>query len=154
MLKGISTRWWTGSVLAAAFLAGCAATRVALEPDTALKTYPPNEAKTSFSCPAPCGAEWERAEAWLRAHSRWPIRSVSEISIQTEYPRNGEPSYGFSVTRTPDSAGGYTIRMYMGCGNRAGCDLDPARIRNAFFEYLRTGKETTRRVNSNWVSIR
>lgn len=147
-----SAHYKTAFLLVALLVIGCSST--SSDSDSTLKSFPARNATDSVSCKIPCDVEWQRAQDWLAKHSKWSIQSVADTAIQTEYPTHGEPSYGFSVTRLPDRSGGYVIRMYMGCGNRSGCDVNPSRIKNAFYLYITTGADSIRNTGTRWVSIR
>jgi hypothetical protein len=65
---------------------------------------------------------------------------VTDVLIQTYNPREHDPSYGFTVIREP-SGGSYTIRLGLNCGNMFGCTPEPAHVRQAFFYYVKTGRD-------------
>jgi hypothetical protein len=125
------------SVVVPLFLAGCATTGTGVESGTA-GVQPDGVACASAT---DCAEKWQRAEAWLRGHSYWPIRTRSEVVIETERPRSRWYSRThYRVTRTPDD-GGAVIRMQASCQPSVYCAPDPEAARTAFYRYLATGED-------------
>lgn len=91
-------------------------------------------------CQSACKPEWERAQLWLAAHSRWKLQLVTDVMLQTYSPVDSEVSYGFVATKTP-KPDGYTINLGLVCGNPLGCDPSAAAVRGAFYRYVRTGED-------------
>ncbi len=90
-------------------------------------------------CAAPCQAEWTRAQLWLVNHAQWKLQLVNDVLLQTYNPTTGDPTYGFTVTKEPQSDGSGMIRMTVFCGNLYGCDPKPPDVGKAFYYYVSTG---------------
>lgn len=124
-------------VLVPLFLAGCAATDPGIEPGTASA----GAGAVACTSETDCAEKWQRAEAWLREHSYWPIQTRTEQVIETERPRSRWYSRThYRVTRTP-SDGGAVIRMQGSCQPSVYCAPDPEAARAAFYRYLATGED-------------
>ncbi|MFZ5619702.1 MAG: hypothetical protein ACOY5W_01620 [Pseudomonadota bacterium] len=125
------------SVVVPLFLAGCATTGAGVESGTA-GVQPDGVACASAT---DCAEKWQRAEAWLRKHADWPIRTRTEQVIETERPRSRWYSRThYRVTRTP-SDGGAVIRIQASCQPSVYCAPDPEAVRTAFYRYLATGED-------------
>jgi hypothetical protein len=125
------------SVVVLLFLGGCATTGPGGESGV-VDAQPDAVACASVT---DCVEKWQRAEAWLREHSYWPIRTRSEIVIETERPRSRWYSRThYRVTRTPDN-GGAVIRMQASCQPSVYCTPDPEAARTAFYRFLATGED-------------
>lgn len=119
------------------FLVGCATTGDGVGPGTA-GAQPAAAACTSET---DCAEKWQRAEAWLREHSYWPIQTRTNAVIETEQPRSRWYSRThYRITRTP-SDGGALIRMQASCRPSVYCVPDPVLARAAFYRYLATGED-------------
>lgn len=117
-------------------LAGCTTTDSRTESDTS------DAQSDAMACAsaADCAEKWQRAEAWLREHSYWPIRTHTDRVIATERPRSRWYSRThYRVTRTP-SDGGAVIRMQAGCQPSVYCTPDPEAAQADFYQYLATGE--------------
>jgi hypothetical protein len=102
----------------------------------------------SITCQNGCKQEWERAQLWIAKHSKWKIQTATDVLIQTFNPTEGDPSYGFSITKEPTGSGSYVIRMELACGNMFGCDPKPLDVKNAFYYYVKTGVDLLPAVGS------
>lgn len=125
------------SVVVPLFLAGCATTGPGGESGVV------GAQLDAVACASAtdCAEKWQRAEAWLREHSYWPIRTRSEVVIETERPRSRWYSRThYRVTHTPDD-GGAVIRMQASCQPSVYCTPDPEAARTAFYRYLATGED-------------
>lgn len=124
-------------ILGTLILPGCAMTDSRVEPDMA-GAQPDAPACASTT---DCAEKWQRAEAWLRKHSYWPIRTRTAQVIETERPRSrGYSRTHYRVTHTP-AEGGALIRMWASCPPSVHCAPDPEAARAAFYRYLATGED-------------
>lgn len=120
---------WTKLVWIASALAfsGCASVEPASQP---------RAGGVVCASEADCAEKWQRAEAWLRDHSYWPIRTRSETVIETERPRSRQYARThYRVTRSP-ADGGAVIRMHASCQPSAHCAPSPEAARISFYRYL------------------
>lgn len=86
---------------------------------------------------ADCHSKWLRAEQWVRTHSHWPVKTVTETLIETErqHFRNYSRLY-YRITReTRDEQ--TVIRFEAGCLPSVHCAPDPAKAREAFSRFVR-----------------
>jgi hypothetical protein len=122
------------SVLALAFLAGCA-TQPAVTADEIA------EANVPLTCDsdAQCTLYWRRAQAWVAINSRMKIQLATDTVIETYNPVNHDPVYAFRFVRTPQSAGPERIMVYVACGNMIGCPEPKERVVIRLKRYVRTG---------------
>jgi hypothetical protein len=93
----------------------------------------------SITCQKGCKVEWERAQFWIAKHSNCMIQLSTDVLIRTFNPPQGEPSYGFSITKEPAGPGRNVIQMQLACGNIFVCDPKPLDVKNAFYYYVKTG---------------
>jgi len=118
-------------------ISGCAST----SPRLTATLAPAENIGNSVDCGGGCKDEWERAQLWIARHSKWKIQTATDILIQTYNPIKQEVSYGFSVTKEPVGGGNYSIVMDLRCGNALGCSPKPIDVRNAFYYYVKYGKD-------------
>ncbi len=116
---------------------GCAST----SPRLAAALAPAAGIGNNVSCQEGCREEWERAQLWIAKHSMWKIQTATDVLIQTFSPMRQETSYGFSIMKEPAGSGNYTIIMDLQCGNALGCSPKPIDVRNAFYYYVKHGKD-------------
>lgn len=86
---------------------------------------------------ADCRSKWLRAEQWVRTHSHWPVKTITETLIETERQRfrNYSRLY-YRITR--ETRDGQTvIRFDAGCQPSVHCDPDPSEAREAFNHFVR-----------------
>lgn len=109
-------------------------------PGTAHATASPADAATCDG-EDDCRIKWQRAEQWVRDHSKWPIQKVTETVIETERQRfRNYASLYYRITkeRTPD--GQTLIRFDSGCLPSVHCNPDPAAARAAFISHVMARK--------------
>jgi hypothetical protein len=121
--------------LPVAALIGCTSMSERLQPALARSQH-----STPVTC-ADCTVQWQRSQLWLTAHSKWKLQMATDVVLQTFNPVNDSPSWGFTVTREPESAGGYRIVLAGVCGNIFGCDPSIADVDRAFYHYVATGED-------------
>lgn len=85
---------------------------------------------------ADCNNKWQRAEQWVRTHSHWPLKTVTETLIETEKQRfRGRSRLYYQITR--EARGGQAvIRFEAGCLPSVHCAPDPAEAREAFIRFV------------------
>jgi hypothetical protein len=88
-----------------------------------------------------CTEQWQRAQVWISNHSKYKIRTATDVLIDTFNPTGYDPSYGFTVTREPVGDGQYAIAMRAVCGNFLGCKPRIEDVGTAFYSYVRTGQD-------------
>ena len=128
------------SVLAilAAVCLGCMGTSALIT--TALA--PAQGIGASVLCDSGCVRHWQRAQLWLANHSAMKIQTATDVLLQTYNTTGYEPSYSFSVTKSPmEMARSYRIEITLACGNPLGCSPDALSVRNAFLYYVKTGED-------------
>ena len=103
---------------------------------------PRSEPTATVECQAVCALEWERVEEWISRHTRLAVQTANDTRIETVPLKRKYPIYTFSATRMLDSAGGGTIRVIIGCGNRLGCRPETARVQGALLQFVRTGVDS------------
>jgi uncharacterized protein YceK len=118
-------------------ISGCAST----SPRLAATLAPAANIGNSVDCQGGCKDEWERAQLWIARHSMWKIQTSTDVIIQTFNPIRQEVSYGFTVMKEPVGGGNYSIVMNLMCGNALGCSPKPIDVRNAFYYYVKHGKD-------------
>jgi len=109
---------------------------VAASPVVAAADSASNSAVTC-SNDADCHSKWLRAELWVRTHSHWPMKTVTEMLIETERQRFRNYSHlYYRITReTPDEQ--TVIWFEAGCLPSVHCDPDPVVARAAFKHFVR-----------------
>lgn len=132
-------------------LLGCATT----SPRLVTALLPAENIGAQIECQGTCKEEWERAQLWIVKHSRYKIQLVTDVLIETYNPRKGDTNYGLTVTKEPIGNSGYSIRLDLVCGNMfGGCSPTPVHVRNAFYYYVKHGKDLLIGVVNPFDSIR
>jgi hypothetical protein len=125
------------AALASFALAGCEAT-------ISKRLQAPLAAASAVDSPVtcqPCTTEWQRAQLWLTAHSKWKVQTATDVVLSTYSPVDADVSYGFTVTKEPLASDRYRITVRMQCGNPLGCDPLAPDVRRSFYHYVRTGDD-------------
>jgi|GEM_PF-5544658 len=87
-----------------------------------------------------CRNKWQRAEQWVRTHSHWPVKTVTETLIETERQRfrNYSRPYYRITRKTRDEQ--TVIRFEAGCLPSVHCAPYPAKAREAFSRFVRANQ--------------
>ncbi|CAB3780976.1 hypothetical protein LMG28688_01155 [Paraburkholderia caffeinitolerans] len=88
-----------------------------------------------------CDIWWQRAQDWVRDHSKYEVQTVTDTLIQTAGPGGGKRALAYEITRTHNSDGTTTIGFAAHCDSSLGCKPDPWAAGAAFKQYVRTGIE-------------
>lgn len=89
---------------------------------------------------ADCRNKWQRAEQWVRTHSHWPVKTVTETLIETEKQRFRDHSrLYYRITREARD-GQAVIRFEAGCLPSVHCAPDPAEARETFIRFVRADR--------------
>lgn len=85
---------------------------------------------------ADCRDKWQRAEEWVRSHSEWPVKTVTDTLIETEKQRfrNYSRLY-YRITREKQDRD-TTIRFEAGCLPSVHCNPDPKEARADFNRFI------------------
>lgn len=83
-----------------------------------------------------CRVKWQRAEEWVRSHSEWPVKTVTDTLIETEKQRfrNYSRLY-YRITREKQDRD-TTIRFEAGCLPSVHCNPDPKEARADFNRFI------------------
>ena len=122
------------AVLASATLSGCAYRHQASEAFAA-------KARQPILCEGAeqCSLYWKRAQVWLALNSELKIQVATDVVIETYYPVNGSPTYGFRIMRAPQAGKTERIMINMSCGNIFGCSEPQELVTVRFMDYVREG---------------
>lgn len=88
-----------------------------------------------------CDIWWQRAQDWVRGHSKYEVQTVTDTLIQTAGPGGGKRALAYEITRTHNSDSTTTIGFAAHCDSSLGCKPDPWAAGAAFKQYVRTGIE-------------
>jgi len=88
---------------------------------------------------AQCDLWWQRAQDWVRGHSKYEVQTVTDTLIQTSGPGGGKRLLAFEITKAANSDGTATIGFAAHCDSSLGCKPDPWTAGAAFKQYVRTG---------------
>ncbi|HKT95566.1 MAG TPA: hypothetical protein VJS30_03385 [Paraburkholderia sp.] len=88
-----------------------------------------------------CDIWWQRAQDWVRAHSKYEVQTVTDTLIQTTGPGGGRRALAYEITQARNSDGTTTIGFAAHCDSSLGCKPDPWAAGAAFKQYVRTGIE-------------
>jgi hypothetical protein len=91
---------------------------------------------------AQCDLWWQRAEGWVRNHSKYEVQTVTDTLIQTSGPGGGRRLLAYEITKAVNSDGTATIGFAAHCDSSLGCRPDPWTAGAAFKQYVRTGVDT------------
>jgi hypothetical protein len=86
-----------------------------------------------------CDLWWQRAEDWVRSHSKYEVQTVTDTLIQTSGPGGGRRLLAYEITKAVNSDGTATIGFAAHCDSSLGCKPDPWTAGAAFKQYVRTG---------------
>lgn len=83
-----------------------------------------------------CRVKWQRAEKWVRSHSEWPVKTVTDTLIETgkQRFRNYSRIY-YRITREKQD-GTTVIRFDAGCLPSVHCNPDPKEARADFNRFI------------------
>ena len=83
-----------------------------------------------------CRVKWQRAEEWVRSHSEWPVKTITDTLIETEKQRSRNYSrLYYSITREKQD-GNTVIRFDAGCLPSVHCAPDPSEARAEFNRFI------------------
>jgi hypothetical protein len=88
-----------------------------------------------------CDTWWQRAQDWVRGHSKYEVQTVTDTLIQTAGPGGGKRALAYEITKTKNGDGTTTIGFAAHCDSSLGCKPDPWAAGAAFKQYVRTGIE-------------
>lgn len=91
---------------------------------------------------AQCDLWWQRAEGWVRSHSKYEVQTVTDTLIQTSGPGGGRRLLAYEITKAANGDGTATIGFAAHCDSSLGCRPDPWTAGAAFKQYVRTGVDT------------
>lgn len=123
--------------LLCAFAAGCT-TRGQVNPDVMQVATAP----LTCSSANECNAWWQRAQQWVKTHSKYELETVTDTLIQTSGPGGGKRALAYQITKTANSDGTATIGFAAHCDSSLGCKPDPWAAGAAFKQYVRKGVDT------------
>lgn len=86
-----------------------------------------------------CDAWWQRAQDWVRGHSKYEVQTATDTLIQTAGPGGGKRALAYEITKTKNADGTATIGFAAHCDSSIGCKPDPWAAGAAFKQYVRTG---------------
>lgn len=76
----------------------------------------------------------------MRSHSEWPVKTVSDILIETEKQRFRNYSRLYYRITREEQDGNTVIRFDAGCLPSVHCNSDPNEAREAFNRFVRGGE--------------
>lgn len=82
-----------------------------------------------------CEVKWERALTWVKNNAEAPIKIANETIITTDYPYNSKDAY-FSITKTENYPGSYTINFRANCSSVFGCSPSILELKASFANYV------------------
>ncbi|MEM5316316.1 hypothetical protein [Paraburkholderia sp. JHI869] len=88
---------------------------------------------------AECDLWWQRAEGWVRSHSKYEVQTVTDTLIQTSGPGGGRRLLAYEITKSANPDGTATIGFAAHCDSSLGCKPNPWSAGAAFKQYVRTG---------------
>lgn len=96
-------------------------------------------ATTPLTCTSKsqCDAWWQRAQTWVKDHSKYELQTVNDSLIQTAGPDGGRRALAFEITKTPNPDGSMTIGFAAHCDSSLGCKPDPWNAGADFKAYVR-----------------
>ena len=80
---------------------------------------------------------WQRAEEWVRSHSEWPGKTVSDTLLETDKQRFRNYSRLYCRIIREKQDGDTMIRLEAGCLPSVHCNSDPNEAREAFNRFVR-----------------
>lgn len=89
-----------------------------------------------------CDLWWQRAQDWVRGHSKYEIQTANDTLIQTSGPGGGRRLLAYEITKTANGDGTSTIGFAAHCDSSLGCRPNPWAAGAAFKQYVRTGTDT------------
>jgi hypothetical protein len=89
-----------------------------------------------------CDLWWQRAQDWVRSHSKYEIQTATDTLIQTSGPGGGRRLLAYEITKTANSDGSSTIGFAAHCDSSLGCRPNPWEAGAAFKQFVRTGVDT------------
>ncbi|MDE1181358.1 hypothetical protein [Paraburkholderia sp.] len=124
-------------VMLCALAAGCS-TRGQVDPDVMqVATKPLTCANRSE-----CDVWWQRAQTWVKSHSRYDLQANTDTLIQTAGPDGGKRALAFQITRAPNNDGTATIGFAAHCDSSLGCKPNPWEAGADFKAFVRSGTES------------
>jgi len=118
-------------------LAAACATRGQVNPDVMQVATAPLTCQDATQC----ALWWQRAQDWVRGHSKYEIQTATDTLIQTSGPGGGRRLLAYEITRTPNSDGTATIGFAAHCDSSLGCRPNPWTAGASFKQYVRTGTD-------------
>lgn len=89
-----------------------------------------------------CQVKWRRAEEWIKAHSYWPVQTVTGQIIETEGPRYRYfPKAQYRVTRQKTADNRTAIDIAVFCTVSVYCEPDSRLARAEFNYFVKSGKD-------------
>jgi hypothetical protein len=88
---------------------------------------------------AQCDLWWQRAQDWVRGHSKYEVQTATDTLIQTSGPGGGKRLLAFEITKSANNDGTATIGFAAHCDSSLGCKPDPWSAGAVFKQYVRTG---------------
>ncbi len=89
-----------------------------------------------------CEAKWDRALTWVKNNSDASIKIANETIITTDYPYASNEA-AFSITKTEDYPGTYTINFRANCSSFFGCSPSILELKASFANYVMKSIETS-----------
>lgn len=91
---------------------------------------------------AQCDLWWQRAQDWVRSHSKYEVQTATDTLIQTSGPGGGKRLLAYEITKTANNDGTATIGFAAHCDSSLGCKPNPWEAGAAFKQFVRTGVDT------------
>jgi hypothetical protein len=86
-----------------------------------------------------CDIYWERSQIWIVNHCHWRIQLSTDSVIMT-YGQGSDQNYAFTVTKEPQTDGGYMIYLEPSHGSWAfGTSPNAKDVKRAFYYYIEHG---------------
>ncbi|WP_233865517.1 hypothetical protein [Paraburkholderia adhaesiva] len=86
-----------------------------------------------------CTLWWQRAQDWVRNHSKYEVQTATDTLIQTSGPGGGKRLLAYEITKAVNNDGTATIGFAAHCDSSLGCKPDPWTAGAAFKQFVRTG---------------